>query len=686
MVLRYKPACARALDDDRFGDEFRCRSIADSWDDNNDDNNDNNNDDNDVGLFLKARHVVIEARGGPTGLDAADCCLESLKDEKELAYREKRPPKRDPNGKVMFAFKPADYAPADAALTRMRRKAYLAALRRYDFVEINNISQSAMSSAQPFLMAALLGDASAVDRMLREEPSNARLVDESTGQSALTWTAHANVFRLLLDAPEIEVNHADLSGETALHRSCNLGNTARLKLLLAMPNIDVNRVDMWGNTALRAAAVRGHLSIVRHLLTVPDIDLSIRNDRGYSACDDAVRQGFPKIAREIDPLPPSSIDEISRLPGKAEAGQTCPICIDFQCRRWNSGHLLCCGAMICFACRDKLYEASGSFRLPCPMCRAPTAVTFEEKASQLRARAARGDLSAVFIQANWHTIGLNGFRRDPKEANRLYRLVADDEGDPFVLVALGESYEQLQDKQSALDCFERAGDMGSANLADMLQKGRGVAKDAARAVRCYERAVMQNDHQGIKKTAIVKLANLLEKGDEGVPRDVRRAMRLSLWGAEKFNDMISMMKIGGMCQQAHVGFDGSCSGTSVEAVWWFCRAKDSCSDHAQYGTGGLACTTPDITEFTEFVNEGMKLQAALRCAECAVGPTDDKKLSTCKGCLSVVYCGAGCQRKHWSRHKKQCELRKRERAAELTEAMSEEFTALAGHSDYNIPD
>jgi hypothetical protein len=43
------------------------------------------------------------------------------------------------------------------------------------------------------------------------------------------------------------------------------------------------------------------------------------------------------------------------------------------------------------------------------------------------------------------------------------------------------------------------------------------------------------------------------------------------------------------------------------------------------------------------------------CAEC--GADGGASLKVCKSCLSVKYCGAACQKKHWSTHKKQCKKR-----------------------------
>ena len=50
------------------------------------------------------------------------------------------------------------------------------------------------------------------------------------------------------------------------------------------------------------------------------------------------------------------------------------------------------------------------------------------------------------------------------------------------------------------------------------------------------------------------------------------------------------------------------------------------------------------------------------CADCGKEEGEgDARLKVCKACMSVKYCNAVCQKKHWSTHKKQCKLR----AAEL---------------------
>ena len=43
------------------------------------------------------------------------------------------------------------------------------------------------------------------------------------------------------------------------------------------------------------------------------------------------------------------------------------------------------------------------------------------------------------------------------------------------------------------------------------------------------------------------------------------------------------------------------------------------------------------------------------CAEC--GEEGGVSLKTCKECMTIKYCGATCQRKHWPKHKKDCKIR-----------------------------
>ena len=99
--------------------------------------------------------------------------------------------------------------------------------------------------------------------------------------------------RLLLDAPDIEVNAADEDGWTALNRAAQRGHAAIVSALLAMPGIDVNAATLIENlagsrehggwTPLMSAASHGHAHVVSLLRAVEGVDLDATNADGSSA-------------------------------------------------------------------------------------------------------------------------------------------------------------------------------------------------------------------------------------------------------------------------------------------------------------------------------------------------------------------------------------------------------------------
>ena len=160
-----------------------------------------------------------------------------------------------------------------------------------------------MERAPPFLQAVDRCDADEARRLLREDPNNARLLEQATGFTALMLAAglgDEEMMRLLLGAPGTAVNQADALGDTALGHATINGHAACVKLLLAAPDIDVNRANIEGMTALMLAACRGHLSIARLLLTAPTIDITLRDDKGWTARDMATQMGHKPIVRALD--------------------------------------------------------------------------------------------------------------------------------------------------------------------------------------------------------------------------------------------------------------------------------------------------------------------------------------------------------------------------------------------------
>ena len=56
------------------------------------------------------------------------------------------------------------------------------------------------------------------------------------------------------------------------------------------------------------------------------------------------------------------------------------------------------------------------------------------------------------------------------------------------------------------------------------------------------------------------------------------------------------------------------------------------------------------------LNLGINMTASC-CAECGKEEGGAVTLKVCKACMSVKYCNAKCQKKHWPTHKKECKLR-----------------------------
>ncbi len=140
----------------------------------------------------------------------------------------------------------------------------------------------------------------------------------------------------LLEYPEINVNHKNNGGLTALHFACSNSRCIDvIKALLEYPNIDINAVDIWGQTALimscitsihsnyfeilgairnsgeqeplhtiniydKYAAIIGDnrnygFDAVKELLKFPEIDYNKCDNDGLTALSHAYKNGNTKI-------------------------------------------------------------------------------------------------------------------------------------------------------------------------------------------------------------------------------------------------------------------------------------------------------------------------------------------------------------------------------------------------------
>lgn len=155
-------------------------------------------------------------------------------------------------------------------------------------------------------------------------------IEGSRGESGMMVALREdamNVFRVLLSAPDINIEARALNGDTALMIACFKGNKAAVQALLER-GAEVNRP---GWTPLHYAAYSGNNEVVRMLLdkaayidaespnkTTPlmmaamsgkiytvkllldeGADLTLRNDLGMNAVDFAVKHEHPDIAEGL---------------------------------------------------------------------------------------------------------------------------------------------------------------------------------------------------------------------------------------------------------------------------------------------------------------------------------------------------------------------------------------------------
>jgi len=124
-------------------------------------------------------------------------------------------------------------------------------------------------------------------------------------------------------------------------------------------------------------------------------------------------------------------------------------------------------------------------------------------------------------------------------------------------------------------------------------------------------------------------------------------------------------------------------GEECTIPYWFFRGRAFMGDSRQRRrdyvreTGGFECrcwlceqgddarkTPRDYLADLANIGVQVRIDLARFCRNCGVECADEADVKKCRACMEVGYCGAECQREHWTaRHKKACTRRFRKRAA-----------------------
>lgn len=152
------------------------------------------------------------------------------------------------------------------------------------------------SPDKKFLKAALRGDIAAMEQLLAQGADINTRNDQ--GETALRIAAVNNdvpVARFLLDKGA-DPNMADIYGRSPLSRAAGEGYNALLKMLLAAPDIQVDAQKKDGDTALRLAVIHNQLESAR-LLLAAGANPDIQNGEGNTPLIRAAADGNTEMVK-----------------------------------------------------------------------------------------------------------------------------------------------------------------------------------------------------------------------------------------------------------------------------------------------------------------------------------------------------------------------------------------------------
>lgn len=110
---------------------------------------------------------------------------------------------------------------------------------------------------------------------------------------------YANIVKLLLEVPGIDVNAQDKSGQTALIASVYYHQDHIAQILLKAPLLNINAQDAHGHTALMDAVERENKELIELLLDA-GADLYIKNKDGKTVLDMVTEKFKPTLERLIN--------------------------------------------------------------------------------------------------------------------------------------------------------------------------------------------------------------------------------------------------------------------------------------------------------------------------------------------------------------------------------------------------
>ena len=134
----------------------------------------------------------------------------------------------------------------------------------------------------------------------RNDPGFDIYLDDRGNCSSLMYAVdhgREELVRYFLSDPNINVNHRNNKGNTALH-FCK--QVSILKLLLDRRELDVNIQNKWEETGLHLVCYRCKAACVREYLLDARVSTSIRDGWGRTAQNIALKHQCPDIAKIIN--------------------------------------------------------------------------------------------------------------------------------------------------------------------------------------------------------------------------------------------------------------------------------------------------------------------------------------------------------------------------------------------------